>query len=763
MPRSTRWFSWFAALALIVTTAVASGGVAQAAPGDPELTAATPTIAGVFAVGETVRAQATGWSHGTTFTYQWYADGKPIGSGTDALALGKSQEGKRISVKVTGSLDGFANVSRTSAASAKVMRAGTPTVSGTLAVGSTVKAKAGSWTSKTKLSYQWLRGGDAIKGATKSSYKIASADAGEQLSVKVTGRRSGYATVATTSAATVRVTKPATPKIDGSAVVDAKLTALPGSWSTGTKFSYQWLRSGGKIRGATSATYQVGKSDIDKQLSVIVTGTQSGWGTATSTSARTAKVLKAGTPTISGTVAVGSTVKVKAGSWTSKTKLSYQWLRGGKAIKGATKSSYKIASADVGEQLTVTVTGKRTGYVTTSKTSAPRTVTAATMKASTPTITGTAKAGSTLTANPGSWTSGVTFSYRWLADGIAIPGATGKTFRVTYAQGMKRLTVEVTGKLTGYVSATRRSAATAVVPVVPNYVENKPRTLRVGVDVQEGTYGAVGGTQCYWERRKDAKGLEDNGTIASGPWHGSRVRVTLRPGEYFYAQDCGYWTPIDYSAGTPVPEFSDGDQMVGFDIQPGIYLAPGGPICAWWRYQDAGLELAGNDVGEGGVLGLGPIHSGQVMMQVFKTDKVVTSAGCGRWTLWDRADTSWTDTVGDGDYSVYDGVGGHMRPGVWRTTTATSNCYVEFASGFAGTYAEIIDAWLNEAGHTTIDLPIQPTDVRFTSTECGAWTRIGDLPEGRSEPKLMTAGAPRGNVRGLAPAEARDRQAELAD
>src|SRR5690242_20654243 len=42
-----------------------------------------------------------------------------------------------------------------------------------------------------------------------------------------------------------------------------------------------------------------------------------------------------------------------------------------------------------------------------------------------PTISGTAKVASTLTASPGTWSpTGATFTYQWLADGAAVTPAT---------------------------------------------------------------------------------------------------------------------------------------------------------------------------------------------------------------------------------------------------------------------------------------------------------------------------------------------------
>ncbi|WP_394278719.1 CAP domain-containing protein [Microbacterium sp.] len=81
----------------------------------------------------------------------------------------------------------------------------TPKISGTVRVGQTVEAVRGTWATGTAYSYRWLRNGAAISGATKKTYAITAKDRGARLSVKVTGKRSGYNTASRTSAAaTVR-------------------------------------------------------------------------------------------------------------------------------------------------------------------------------------------------------------------------------------------------------------------------------------------------------------------------------------------------------------------------------------------------------------------------------------------------------------------------------------------------------------------------------------------------------------------------------
>ena len=54
---------------------------------------------------------------------------------------------------------------------------------------------------------------------------------------------------------------------------------------------------------------------------------------------------------------------VKAGTWSLKgVKFTYQWLLNGKVIKGATKSTLKLAKGDKGKKISCRVTATETGY-----------------------------------------------------------------------------------------------------------------------------------------------------------------------------------------------------------------------------------------------------------------------------------------------------------------------------------------------------------------------------------------------------------------
>ncbi len=80
-------------------------------------------------------------------------------------------------------------------------------------------------------------------------------------------------------------------------------------------------------------------------------------------------------PTITGTPAVGSKLTAHPGEWdTPDLHYSYQWNKDGVAIAGATKKTYKVASADQGGVITVTVTASKTGIPSGTATSAGVTV-----------------------------------------------------------------------------------------------------------------------------------------------------------------------------------------------------------------------------------------------------------------------------------------------------------------------------------------------------------------------------------------------------
>ncbi len=78
-----------------------------------------------------------------------------------------------------------------------------------------------------------------------------------------------------------------------------------------------------------------------------------------------------------------------------------------------------------------------------------------------PSIVGKLKVGSTVKVSRHTWTSGTGFTYQWYANGKRISKATKSSYKISSKYVGKRLTVAVTGKKTGYITAKVASKSSA--------------------------------------------------------------------------------------------------------------------------------------------------------------------------------------------------------------------------------------------------------------------------------------------------------------
>ena len=99
-----------------------------------------------------------------------------------------------------------------------------------------------------------------------------------------------------------------------------------------------------------------------------------------------------------------------------------------------------------------------------------------------PTIAGSPMVGAPLEVAAGAWTPAPTsITYRWLADGAEIPGATGASYVPTPDVKGKALTAEVTAQLSGY---TPGAAELATAPVAPgNFQKTQLPTIQGAPEV----------------------------------------------------------------------------------------------------------------------------------------------------------------------------------------------------------------------------------------------------------------------------------------
>ena len=303
-----------------------------------------------------------------------------------------------------------------------------------------------------------------------------------RLEMTVTGPRSADQNTEATGAPAIRGTVQAgqTLTADASGIDDA-------DGLTNVAFSYQWLADDADIQDATGSTYTLSDDDVGKVIKVKATFTDNAGNEESLTSKATAEVAArpnspaTGAPTISGTAQAGETLTADTSGITDADGLtnvsySYQWLAEDADIAGETASTYTLSDDDVGKVIKVKATFTDNAGNEESLTSeATAEVTARPNSPATgaPTISGTAQAGETLTADTSGITdadglTNVTFSYQWLADNSDIGGETASTYAVSDDDVGKAISVRVTFTDDRDNEESLTSEATAEVTARPN-------------------------------------------------------------------------------------------------------------------------------------------------------------------------------------------------------------------------------------------------------------------------------------------------------
>jgi hypothetical protein len=369
-----------------------------------------PLLSGLGGVGETLTLTPPQWSlPGVTNSVQWLANGVPIPGATGlSFVPTLEQAGKNLQAKVTGSLLGllpletFTNVipiPLPSGGGGGGEGGGTggggtggggtgenpllealsnPALTGIPGVGSLLQVLNPLWSLPgVSTTYQWFVDNVPVPGATGPTFVPGLEDAGKEVYARVTGTLAGVPVV---NLLTSRLLVPLAPEqplaassaatLAGTAKVGKPLTVQDPTWNEdGVTHTYQWLRDGAPIAGATGKTYTLAPEDLGRQVVVKVTGSKEGWTDSTvDSNAVVPQVGDAPTfttqPSVSGAYRLGQTLTANPGAWGtgSTPTFTYQWRRGGQPITGATSSTYAVTAADLGSTLSVTVTATRAAY-----------------------------------------------------------------------------------------------------------------------------------------------------------------------------------------------------------------------------------------------------------------------------------------------------------------------------------------------------------------------------------------------------------------
>jgi hypothetical protein len=178
---------------------------------------------------------------------------------------------------------------------------------------------------------------------------------------------------------------------------------------------------------------------------------------APASAARSGRPKHHGRVPTTGQAVDGRVLSVGNGTWKGTPPFTYtfQWVRCGRGcaqIPGATQSSYRARTEDIGKKLKALITAKNAaGSATTRSISTAKVLPGSPLNLVEPKVSGTPLVGQTLTAEKGTWvgTVPIEYSYLWyacppLATCEAIPGATGQTHQVEIGEFGDSFRVEVT-------------------------------------------------------------------------------------------------------------------------------------------------------------------------------------------------------------------------------------------------------------------------------------------------------------------------------
>jgi hypothetical protein len=159
---------------------------------------------------------------------------------------------------------------------------------------------------------------------------------------------------------------------------------------------------------------------------------------------------------------------------------------------------------------------------------------------------------------------------------------------------------------------------------------------------------------------------------------------------------------------TTIPgSFIDGTKVVGVNFVAGRYATSTATSCYWERLRGFSGSLSD-------VIANNIVSSSRVIVDVLSTDVGFKTSRCGTWTPW----TAVVPTaVADGAFAV----NSEIQAGLWSATFSGS-CYWTRVNSFNGSLSAIL---ASDFTYTSAVVRIQPTDVGFTSSGCGTWTKIG--------------------------------------
>ena len=356
--------------------------------------------------------------------YQWLKNGTPLADGgnisgsataTLNLATVSANDAASYSVTVSNSLGGVISPAATLTVAIPPAITASP-IGATILAGSnftfTVTASG-----TAPLAFQWLKNNVKISGATSPSLALANVTIVDAANYSVTVTNAVGSATSTAAALTVLAGPAITSQPANATVAQGNTTSFTVTASGTAPLNFQWLKNGANISGATSniLTLSAVTTNDAASYSVIVTNSV---GVIASSSA-TLTVLVS--PTIIASPANATVTQGNSAAFTvtasGTAPLTYQWLKNGVNISGATSATLTFASAATTDAANYSVTVANAAGSATSAAAALTVQTAPSIVTQPASQFGAL--GSTITLSVSASGTGP-LNYQWFQSGVAL-------------------------------------------------------------------------------------------------------------------------------------------------------------------------------------------------------------------------------------------------------------------------------------------------------------------------------------------------------
>jgi len=271
----------------------------------------------------------------------------------------------------------------------------------------------------------------------------------------------------------------ATPTVKGTPRVGSTVGSTRGAFEPRVESAgRQWLVGGSPVRGATAKSFVPRPRDVGERVNLRVTGRKGGYEPVTTTSAPTAPVRRGlfttERPTLAGEPVVGQTMTVTPAAITPEPgRRLLQWYADGDPIAGETGDRLVLGEELRGAAVSARVTSVAPGFRASERESqrtAP--VGGAEVEVVEPaTVSGTARAGETLTVDPGSFSPArAEVRFRWLRDGEPVRRSRGETYELRTRDVGAWMSVQVRLLRSGFTPAEQVAELAQPVRTVPEMV-----------------------------------------------------------------------------------------------------------------------------------------------------------------------------------------------------------------------------------------------------------------------------------------------------